>query len=150
MVELSGSFATQVNASLIETAVSTTLEYLSVSDDSVLSIVITDDQNIHELNLKFREIDRPTDVLSFPAGHLDPESGATYLGDVIISYPQALHHARQRNHPVEDELVLLVIHGVLHLVGYDHVESKQQKQMWAVQDDILNHLGVKINNLDEV
>ncbi len=149
-VEISGIFAAKVKASLIEHTVNTTLAHLSLLEDSSLTIVITDDQNIQELNLKFREVDNTTDVLSFPAGHVDPESGTTYLGDVIISYPQAVNQAKRRDHPVNNELQLLVIHGTLHLLGHDHTEPAQKKRMWAAQDEILNQLGVKINSLDDV
>jgi probable rRNA maturation factor len=148
IVDISGSFAAQVNASLIKRTVHSTLATLSIPDDTSLSIVITDDQNIQELNLKYREINKPTDVLSFPAGHVDPESGTTYIGDVIISYPQAVIQAEQRGHPVDNELQLLVIHGTLHLLGLDHVESAQKKRMWAVQEDILNQLGIVIHSVD--
>ena len=148
IVEISGSFATQVKPSLINRTVNSTLATLSISDDTSLSIVITDDQTIQELNLKYRETNKPTDVLSFPAGHVDPESGTTYIGDVIISYPQAVIQAKQRGHPVDHELQLLVIHGTLHLLGHDHVESAQKKRMWAVQENILNQLGIVINSVD--
>lgn len=148
IVEISGSFAARVNTSLIKRTVNITLATLSIPDDTSLSIVITDDQNIQVLNLKYREINKPTDVLSFPAGHVDPESGTTYIGDVIVSYPQAVIQAEQRGHPVDNELQLLVIHGTLHLLGHDHVESAQKKRMWAVQEDILNQLGIVINSVD--
>ncbi len=149
-IEISGSFANQVKTPLLENSVNTTLTHLSVPDDTSLTILITDDQIVQELNLKFRKVNSPTDVLAFPAGHFDPESGTTYLGDVVISYPQAVKQAKSRGHPVGSEMQLLVIHGTLHLLGYDHAEPEQKKHMWAVQDDILNQLGVNINSLDGV
>lgn len=149
-VEIPDRTSAQVNPSLVENAVKATLAHLSVPDDSSLTVVITDDQTIHDLNLRFRKIDAPTDVLSFPAGYADPESGSTYLGDVIISYPQAVIQAEQRVHPVIHEIQLLVIHGTLHLLGYDHAESSQKARMWALQSEILAQLGVDSDALGDL
>jgi len=149
-VEISDSYTTQVSSPLIKRTVKTTLTHLSIQGDSSLTIVITDDQTIQDLNLRFREIDMPTDVLSFPAGYVDPDSGTPYLGDVIISYPQAVIQAKQRGHPVDHELQLLVIHGTLHLLGYDHAETAQKAHMWALQAEILTRLGVNINALEDL
>ena len=143
-VEISDKFTSQVDTSLIERAVKKTLTHLSFPGDSSVTIAITDDQQIHELNRKFRGINSPTDVLSFPAGHVDPEDGTTYLGDVIISYPQAEIQARCRDHATECELQLLVVHGILHLLGHDHTEPAEKASMWAVQGEILFQLGIQI------
>ena len=148
-VEISDRFAAQVESSLIERAVKTTLAHLSVPEDTSLTIAITDDQQVQELNRKFRGVDNPTDVLSFPAGHVDPENGTTYLGDVIISYPQAMIQAKSRGHTTECELQLLVVHGTLHLLGHDHAEPAEKASMWAVQGEVLIQLGIRITVMDD-
>ena len=87
-----------------------------------LSIVITDDAKLQELNRQYLGSDMPTDVLSFPAEETDPDSGEIYLGDILISLPRASEQASAGGHPVEDELQLLVVHGALHLLGHDHAD----------------------------
>jgi probable rRNA maturation factor len=141
-IEISEGFGAQIESSLIERAARSTLAHLSVPKDSSLTIVVTDDQQIHELNRQFRDVDAPTDVLSFPAGYSEPESGTIYLGDVIVSYPRAASQAVRGGHAVEDEIQLLVIHGTLHLLGHDHSELEEKARMWAVQGAILSQLGI--------
>jgi probable rRNA maturation factor len=141
-IEIAEGFCTLIDPGLIERAATSTLANLSVSQDASLTVVITDDQQIQKLNRQFRDVDSPTDVLAFPAGFSDPESETTYLGDVIISYPRAATQAAQGEYAVKDEIQLLVIHGTLHLLGYDHAEPEKKTQMWAVQGAILNQLGI--------
>ena len=112
-----------------------------------LTIVITGDAQIQQLNRDYREIDAPTDVLSFPASYIDPETSERYLGDILISYPQAASQATTAGHPVSDEIQLLVIHGVLHLLGYDHLEAPDQERMWEIQAEILIGLGLQPGKL---
>jgi len=109
-----------------------------------LSIVLTNDEELRRLNLQFLGIDAPTDVLSFPAGEHDPETANLYLGDVIISLPSAQSQAEQGGHTIEDELRLLTVHGVLHLLGFDHAEAGDRDHMWLLQDAILADLGCKV------
>jgi len=86
-----------------------------------LSILIAGDAKLRRLNRVYRNIDRPTDVLAFPQDHpYGPTSGCRLLGDVVISADRALCQARTADHPLRDELMLLVAHGALHLLGYDH------------------------------
>jgi probable rRNA maturation factor len=106
-----------------------------------LTIVLSDDKEVRRLNHQFMGIDAPTDVLSFPSEEVDPASGAHYLGDIIISLPRATDQANQGNHPLEAELQLLIVHGVLHLLGYDHGEPMEKAKMWAAQAEILKELG---------
>jgi probable rRNA maturation factor len=94
-------------------------------------------------------VDSPTDVLSFSADFEDPDLENRYLGDVVISLPRAIHQAQARGHNTEQELQLLVVHGVLHLLGYDHLTGDDKNQMWSLQDQILNDLGVSIQMGDE-
>ncbi|MEJ2352831.1 MAG: rRNA maturation RNase YbeY [Anaerolineales bacterium] len=108
--------------------------------DTELTIVITEDANLQRLNHQFLGIDAPTDVLSFPSGDIDPDTGEPYLGDILISYPRAQAQAESAGHPVEAEVQLLVIHGILHLLGYDHADPEGKKRMWPVQDEVLRVL----------
>ncbi len=113
-----------------------------------VTVVITDDEGIQGLNRDFLGIDAPTDVLAFSfledSGPFiaAPEAGG-YLGDVIVSYPRAVAQAGELGHPVEEELHLLVVHGLLHLLGYDHADEEGQAEMWARQEQILGIGGWK-------
>jgi len=126
-----------VTKTLLENAALATLNLTETPPDVDLSIVLTNDAQLQKLNLEFLGIDAPTDVLAFPSVETDPDSGHQYLGDVIISYPMAEAQAAAVGHPIESELRLLVIHGVLHLLGYDHAEEQEKAVMWSVQEDIL-------------
>jgi probable rRNA maturation factor len=127
----------------LEKAVLYVLEHQAAQDGDV-TVLIEGDQRVRELNFQFLEIDAPTDVLSFPSDEIDPETGSKYLGDIIISYPRADEQAKAAGHPIDSELLLLVVHGTLHLLGYDHAEDDEKKEMWAVQEEILSDLGVKL------
>jgi probable rRNA maturation factor len=129
---------------LLEQAVRQTLQQSGAPPEAELTIVLTDDAQLHSLNQQFLGIDAPTDVLSFPGGDTDPDSQSLYLGDVLISYPRALAQATSAGHNVEEELQLLVVHGVLHLLGHDHATEEEQAAMWAVQTQALQSLGVSI------
>jgi len=107
-----------------------------------LTIVLTDDAQLHELNREYLGVDAPTDVLSFPASETDPETGATYLGDILISIPRATQQAQASGHPVEAEVQLLVVHGTLHLLGHDHAETEEKARMWKAQDEVMSRLGL--------
>lgn len=98
-----------------------------------LGIYITGDAEIRELNRRFHGRNRPTDVLSFPAGAWG------YLGDVVISYERARTQARAAGWHIGDELELLVVHGVLHLLGYDDLSPRARRVMWQRQLTILGH-----------
>lgn len=113
--------------------------------DGDLTIVINNQDFIHDLNFRYRDMDSSTDVLSFPAGYLDPDTGKPYHGDIIISFPDALQQALAANHGIDSELALLTIHGILHLAGYDHSTPEEQSEMWELQDRILAINGIKLN-----
>ena len=127
---------------LLERAANAALEHQSASLDSELSIILTDDARLHELNLNYLGVDAPTDVLSFPASETDPETGARYIGDILISIPRAQTQADAAAHSLEVEVQLLVVHGVLHLLGHDHAEAEEKARMWKAQAEILEKLGL--------
>lgn len=129
--------AASAKQELCETAAQEALRFANLEQKAELTLVLTDDEQVHALNRQFRDVDAPTDVLSFPAGDVDPDTGNLYLGDIIISLPRALAQAQAEGHPFDDELRLLVVHGVLHLLGYDHADEHEQAEMWAAQAEIL-------------
>lgn len=116
-----------------------------VSDGAAVTILLTDDEYIRALNLQYRDEDASTDVLSFPAG--DPLPGSEhlleYLGDIAISVETAERQAAAKGHSLGAELQLLAVHGVLHLLGYDHTDEQQKAEMWAAQAAILGKLGLE-------
>jgi probable rRNA maturation factor len=126
---------------LLTKAAQSTLEETTTSDAD-LTIVLTSDEEIRALNRDFIGNDAPTDVLSFPAGETDPDTGRHYLGDVVISLPRATEQATERGHSLEAESQLLVVHGVLHLLGYDHADAPDKIRMWAAQVAVLDILGL--------
>jgi probable rRNA maturation factor len=108
-----------------------------------ISVVITDDGEIQRLNQQFRGMDAPTDVLSFPNEPM-PGEDEPYLGDLILALPYIQHQAEEGQHTLSDELVLTVIHGTLHLLGYDHDNAKRQTEMWEKQAEALRAMDVDI------
>ena len=127
---------------LLERAASAALEHEMQSLDSELTIVLTNDARLQELNRDYLGIDAPTDVLSFPASELDPETGARYIGDILISVARAASQAIAAGHALESEVQLLVVHGVLHLLGHDHAEATEKARMWKAQTEVLERLGL--------
>ena len=127
---------------LLERAARFTLELEPAHSNADMTIVLTDDRQLHELNLDHLGVDAPTDVLSFPAFESDPETGSTYLGDVVISIPRAAEQAQAVGHSLEAEVQLLVVHGTLHLLGYDHATAEEKAQMWEEQAKVLERIGL--------
>ena len=107
-----------------------------------MSLVITGDEQIHQLNLKYLEEDRPTDVLSFPMNEYPQKlftpgvDDVIHLGDVIISNPTAVRQAEEHNHSVNREIIILLIHGILHLFGYDH-DIPARKQVMNARETVI-------------
>ena len=129
-------------SALLERAARFTLDLEPDSADADMTIVLTDDAQLHELNREYLGVDAPTDVLSFPASETDPETGAQYLGDIIISIPRAMLQAQAGGHPLEAEVQLLVVHGTLHLLGHDHAEVEEKARMWQAQAEVMSRLGL--------
>ena len=116
-----------------------------------VSLVFTDSETVRQLNREYRGVDEATDVLAFymlpqkvaDSSFVLPPDGVTRLGEVIISYPQALAQANEQGHSLEKELALLVIHGILHLLGYDHEESGEERKMRAREKELLEKYSPK-------
>jgi probable rRNA maturation factor len=123
----------------LKQAANAALDRQRAADRVELTIVIAGGAQLRQLNRQFRHIDAPTDVLSFNA-----EDETAYLGDVIISYPQAKAQAKVGGHPIEAELQLLVVHGVLHLLGHDHDTPVKKAQMWRAQTAALRSIRAAI------
>ena len=145
LIQAAGNAALQ-DPGYLERAAQAALEACGVSPDSELTVLVTGDEQLRQLNRDFLGFDEPTDVLSFPSGESgpDPDSGGHYMGDVVLSYPRALAQAEAGGHPVQEELQLLVVHGVLHLNGYDHARQEDTARMWATQAETLKRLGVSL------
>ncbi len=136
---------------LVRRAVSATLEYEGYQNDAELSVTFTDNEGIQRLNLEFRGIDAPTDVLSFPltdynGTELPIDEPECSLGDIVISLERAREQAEQFGHSLEREIAFLTVHSMLHLLGYDHVDSEEDDiEMRRRQREILEGMGLKIN-----
>ncbi|MBR1989117.1 MAG: rRNA maturation RNase YbeY [Firmicutes bacterium] len=116
------------------------------SERCEISVTFVDMEEIHELNKEYRDVDRPTDVLSFPQFYdLEeeiPEVGEICLGDVVICRDKAAEQAEEFGHSFEREIIYLFVHSVLHLLGYDHMEDDEKACMRAREEQIMEHLGV--------
>ncbi len=108
-----------------------------------ISVLLTDDESIHVMNRDYRQVDRPTDVLSFPAweGESLAQIPDAYLGDIAISVDTAKRQAEEYGHSLSRELSFLSVHGTLHLLGYDHMEENEKERMFALQNEILEQIG---------
>ena len=126
---------------LVKKAVEGTLEYECFDKNCEVSITFTDNENIRELNKEYRDIDRETDVLSFP---LEDDGDEVVLGDIVISLEKAKEQAEEYGHSLEREISFLCVHSCLHLLGYDHETSEEdEKIMFMKQHEILEKIGQK-------
>lgn len=118
-----------------------TLSLTKTSSKVEVNVVLVDDVMIHNYNKEFRNIDRPTDVLSFPDGSV--EDGILMMGDIIISVEAIRRQAVDYGHSLKREFCFLVAHGYLHLLGYDHHTEAEEKEMFGLQKEILNGIAAK-------
>ena len=134
------------------------IEYVNCPYETEVNLLLTMNEEIHQMNMEFREIDRPTDVLSFPmvdyeeAGEFDfleeldeyfhPESGELMLGDIVISKEKVIEQAAEYGHSIEREYAFLIAHSMLHLFGYDHMEEDERVVMEQKQSEILERLQI--------
>ncbi len=150
------AFEKDIEASWLQSIARQVLVAQGTDANAELGLVITDQQRIQELNRNYLDRDEPTDVLAFHmlpgAGEgesedipfIAPPDGMLHLGEVIISYPQAAIQAEEHRHSVKREIAILTIHGVLHLLGYDHAVPEQQRQMSAEEAAILSYVQDEI------
>ncbi len=112
-------------------------------ETSEFNIIIVDDKYIHNLNKKYRNIDRKTDVITFALeDNLDIELDHRILGDIYISLQTAKSQAIEYGHSLKRELSFLTVHGILHLLGYDHMNEEDEQVMFKLQDEILEESGI--------
>ena len=145
---------------VIQDVILQSLDYENCPYEAEVNVLLTGNDEIHEINLEQRQIDRPTDVLSFPMvdyytpadfSHLEdggdiyfhPETGELMLGDIIISVDKVLEQAEAYGHSQTRELAFLVAHSMLHLMGYDHMDEEERIDMERRQEEILNQLGIQ-------
>ena len=121
-----------------------TFNHLGLNCDAILSVTFVDNEFIHKLNKEYRNVDRPTDVISFAFLDGDEDrnkklhgKGPVTLGDIYISVDKAKAQAEEYGHPLERELSFLFVHGLLHLLGYDHMTKEDEAVMFKLQDEIL-------------
>jgi len=142
------------NCTLIRKVIRTALEQEGMTLPCEISVLLTDDEGIHQTNLEMRQVDRPTDVLSFPMFDLqpgehpdeldaDPATGLIPLGDMVLSVERVEAQAAEFGHSKKRELAYLVVHSVLHLLGYDHLDEGAMKaQMRGREEAIMEVLGI--------
>lgn len=145
--------------SLINRVVNECLDYEDCPYEAEVSILLTDDSEIREINKQFRDIDKATDVLSFPAIEyniagdfsdleeetgecFNPETGELILGDIVISVDRALEQAEEYGHTITREIAFLTAHSMFHLMGYDHISDEDRELMEKKQKEVLNRLGI--------
>jgi probable rRNA maturation factor len=149
-VQIDEKFQGHLEERQLQHLVEKTLGFEGISSPVELGLVIADEKLVQELNRGYRGRDEPTDVLAFSLSSpqieeaqfpfASPPNGVLHLGEVIISYPQALRQAKEHQHSIEAEIALLIVHGVLHLLGYDHEEPEQDRLMKAREKEILNQI----------
>ncbi|MDO4669905.1 MAG: rRNA maturation RNase YbeY [Aerococcus sp.] len=137
---------------LLKELLAVAYDHLALKGTIEMSLTIVDDERIHEINREYRHVDRPTDVISFAINDLTtleeniqewPEELPFELGDLFISLDTTKRQAEEYGHSFERELGFLAVHGFLHLNGYDHMEPDEEKEMFGLQEEILNDYGLK-------
>lgn len=148
-IQIEKPFVGLASRKWLKKAAELALSYAGINKAVELGLVIASDETVHNLNRKYRGVDRTTDVLAFAFTEASvnkarpfaiPPDNIIHLGEVIISYEQAKRQAEEQKHFVEKELVLLVTHGVLHLLGYDHEQPEDAKKMKALEAKVLNNI----------
>jgi len=151
-IDIKEEFRESVDEDQLRNIVQRVLKLEKAPSPCEMSIVITDSETIHKLNRDYRGIDRPTDVLSFCLANEEekesspfilPPDETAHLGEVIISYPQAIEQAAEQDHPINRELTFLLIHGILHLLGYDHEQLDDEIEMQTLEKNLLQHFEMQ-------
>lgn len=137
---------------LIRRCCNAVLQAEKFGSDAEVSVSFVDNERIHELNAQYRNVDRETDVLSFPMGEngeydTNMDTGAKILGDIVISVPKAMEQAKTYNHSLQREIGFLTVHSMLHLLGYDHENGGiEQVHMREKEEEVLTKIGLKRDN----
>lgn len=139
-----------VDIESLRRAIATVLDVHECQAGSGVSVQVTDNEAVQALNRTYRDTDKSTDVLSFPA-ELPPlppdvllDGELLHLGDLVIAYSYTSAQAERLGYDIQDNLVLMVVHGTLHLLGYNHDTPERRATMWEAQADILQRLGVSV------
>lgn len=139
---------------LIEDILNFAGSYLKLPENTEMSVTLTDNEHIHEINKKYRGVDKPTDVISFAIEEDDPDEVPIILpedeefdipkniGDIMVSMDKVKEQAEYLGHSEDRELGFLVVHGFLHLNGYDHMKEEDEKEMFGLQREILDSYGL--------
>ena len=128
---------------IIKKVIKTTFKLLKIKSKHEINFLITDLETIHQYNLEYRKIDRPTDVISF--AYIDSTDDRTLpkeLGDILICQEKVYEQAKEFGHSVLREFAFLTTHGILHLLGYDHLTKEEEKEMFSLQEEVLNILKI--------
>lgn len=141
-IEVDDQFRVMIDEKLLLRVSMATLAAESVSGPATLSVLVTDDEAVRRLNAQYLGEDTPTDVLAFPTGEADeefvlPPDEPHHLGDVIIACPTAQRQAAEQGHSLQREIAHLLVHGILHLLGYDHVEPGDARRMHGREEEII-------------
>ena len=141
-VEVNNESAVEVDEALLQRVVHYALHALHVSPDAELALVLVDEAAMEQLHVQWMDEPGPTDVLSFPMDELRPgteesPTPAGLLGDIVLCPQVAQAQAETAGHALQDELLLLTVHGLLHLLGFDHAEPAEEREMFGIQRDIL-------------
>lgn len=157
-IQIDQKFQPCLSQEWLQEVVEHSLSVQSHGAEVELGLLITDDETMQELNRRYRGIDEPTDVLSFALtegrpeadlpGFVAPPDGILHLGEVIVSYPRAVEQAKERKHGTSKELALLVIHGTLHLLGFEHDEPARERELRAVEQRILSEVEGNLTTTD--
>jgi len=144
---------------IIESVINESIEFEKCPYEVEVNVILTDNNEIHHINKEHRDVDSPTDVLSFPMvdyenpsdfegiednteDYFNPDTGELMLGDIVISVEKVIEQADQYGHSTKRELAFLVAHSMMHLFGYDHMVPEEAAVMEAKQNEVLNNLNI--------
>ncbi|SEW27494.1 rRNA maturation RNase YbeY [[Clostridium] fimetarium] len=144
---------------IIKSVINESIDYEKCPYEAEVNVILTDNNEIHQINKEHRAVDSPTDVLSFPMvdyenpsdfegiedkseDYFNPDTGELMLGDIVISVEKVIEQAQQYGHSIKRELAFLVAHSMMHLFGYDHMVPAEAEIMEAKQNEVLNNLGI--------
>jgi len=147
-VQVSPQFTVPLHSDLCQRAARAALSAAGWPASGELTVVIGGEAQVQALNREYRGVDAPTDVLAFgerqdQTAFVTAPDTVPYLGDIVISYPRAVEQATAYGHGVDVELSILVVHGVLHLLGYDHETTADREEMWRLQAQALEELDIR-------